>query len=93
MKAGSLREMTREELVQKQRDLIEEKFNLNMRQSFKALDNPLRLRFIDREVARILTILREDELNLRPLAKQKSGLLLDGKAEKKGKKYLNNINI
>jgi large subunit ribosomal protein L29 len=75
MKARALRELTREELLQKNSDLEEERFNLRMRRSFKALDNPLRLRSIDREIARILTILREDETGVRALAKQKTGIL------------------
>jgi large subunit ribosomal protein L29 len=85
MKARSLRELTRDELLQKHTDLKEERFNLNMRRSFKALDNPLRLRFIDREIARILTVLKEDDLGLRTLATQKSGLLAEDGADKKKK--------
>ncbi len=77
MKSTALRELTRDELLQRGRDLKEERFNLNMRRSFKALDNPLRLRILDREIARILTVLREDEQGIRPLAKQKSMILDD----------------
>ncbi len=84
MKPGSLRELTRTELSQKERDLVEERFNLNMRQSLKALDNPLKLRFIDREIARIKTILREDEIGLRSLAKEKTTILKDSETKAKG---------
>lgn len=75
MNTQALREMTREELVQKHRDLQDELFNLNMRRSLKALDNPLRLRIIRREIAQIATLLREDELNIRSLAQAKKSLL------------------
>ena len=75
MKARALRELTRDELLQRERDLKEERFNLNMRRSFKALDNPLKLREIDREIGRILTILREDELGTRTLATEKKAIL------------------
>jgi large subunit ribosomal protein L29 len=75
MKPGPLRELTREELLQRVRDLEEERFNLNMRKSLKGLDNPLKLRVTDRDIARIRTILREDELGIRPLAKEKTTLL------------------
>ncbi len=83
MKITGLRELTRDELLQRGRDLKEERFNLNMRRSLKALDNPLRLRNIDREIARILTILGEDEKGIRPLAKQRKTLLDDAGTSKK----------
>jgi len=70
-----MRELTREELLQKKRDIDEERFNLNMRKSFKELDNPLRLRELRREVARINTVLREDEKGLRSLAQSKTSIL------------------
>jgi len=85
MKAGSLRELTRDELLQKEQDLVEERFNLNVRRSLKSLDNPLRLRYIDREIARIKTILREDEVGLRALAKEKTTILVDGDKKSSGK--------
>ena len=39
-----------------------------MQKASKELDNPLRLRALRRELARINTILKEDELKIRPLA-------------------------
>ena len=75
MKPRTLRELTRDELLQKKHELEEERFNLNMRRSLKDLDNPLRLRMIDRDIARILTILREDETGIRSLAKQRTTIL------------------
>ncbi|RME26253.1 MAG: 50S ribosomal protein L29 [Candidatus Zixiibacteriota bacterium] len=75
MKARTLRELTRGELVQRMNELEEERFNLRMRRSLKDLDNPLRLRILDREIARILTVLHEDEKGIRPLAKDKTTVL------------------
>ena len=75
MKPRPLRELTREELLQQVHDLEEERFNLNMRKSLKGLDNPLKLRMIDRDIARIRTIVREDELGIHPLAKERTTLL------------------
>lgn len=75
MRVEELRELTREELKQKHRDLSEERFNLAMRKSFKELDNPLRLRHLRRDIARINTILREDEKGARLLAKSKTSIL------------------
>jgi large subunit ribosomal protein L29 len=62
MKPEKYRELTREELERSARDLREELFNLKFRVSTQKLDNPLRLRHARRDLARILTILREDEL-------------------------------
>ena len=86
MRVEELRELTREELEQKKRDLDEERFNLHMRKSFKELDNPLRLRLLRRDIARINTILCEDEKGLRQLAKSKRSILEQagsGTSEKK----------
>ncbi len=62
MKIQELRELSREELLQRRRDLEEELFNLRMRRSVKPLDNPLRLRMIGRDIARVMTVVREAEL-------------------------------
>lgn len=75
MKIQEMRELTREELEQRRHELKEEHFNLRMRRSFKQLDNPLRLRTIRREIARINTLLREDQLGKRPLAQAKTSIL------------------
>lgn len=85
MKMQSLRELTREELRQKVNELNDEMFNLNMRRSLKALDNPLRLRLVRREIARIKTVLREDELGIRKLAESRASILDDVGAKKKEK--------
>jgi large subunit ribosomal protein L29 len=62
MKAEKYRELTREELERTVRDLKEELFNLRFRVSTQKLDNPLRLRLVRRDLARVMTILREDEV-------------------------------
>lgn len=65
MKTESLRDMTREELLQNRVELEEELFNLKMRKSLKELGDPLKLRTIRRDIARIETILSEDRLEIR----------------------------
>ena len=67
MKAFKLREMSPDELRQRASELREELFNLRFAASTRALDNPLRLRIVKREIARIETILREDETGIREL--------------------------
>lgn len=68
MKKEQMRELTKEELLQRKSELEEEQFNLRLQKASKELDNPLRLRALRRELARINTILKEDELKIRPLA-------------------------
>ena len=68
MKARAMREMTKDEVLNLQRDLEKEIFNLKIRQATKQIENPLRIRILRRELARISTILKEDFLNVRPLA-------------------------
>lgn len=86
VKVETLRELTREELEQRRADLADEQFNLRMRTSLKKLDNPLRLRLIKREIAKIMTILREDELEIRKLAKREKTAASAEKPAKKAKK-------
>ncbi len=86
VKMETLRELTRGELQQRKAELADEQFNLRMRQSLKALDNPLRLRHIRREIAKIMTLLREDEMDIRKLAKTRTTVLGDDAPKKKAKK-------
>jgi len=67
MKVFKLREMSRDELRQRVADLKEELFNLRFAAATRTLDNPLRQRVARREIARIETILREDEAGIRSL--------------------------
>ena len=70
MKKEQMRELTKEELLQRKSEIEQEHFNLRLQRTSKELDNPLRLRVLRREMARISTILREDELKIRPLAQK-----------------------
>ncbi len=58
-KAESFREMKIEDLEQQLVVLTEERFRLKFRRATEALSNPLELRRIRREIARINTILAE----------------------------------
>lgn len=59
MKMSELREMTDDELRQKEEDLREELFNLRFQNARNRLENPLKLRFIRKDIAKILTLLTE----------------------------------
>jgi len=56
-----MREMTPDEIRQRVVELREELFNLRFRNSMRQLDNPLKIREARREMARLLTVLREKE--------------------------------
>ncbi|MCK4857439.1 MAG: 50S ribosomal protein L29 [candidate division Zixibacteria bacterium] len=69
MKAEIIRDLTQEEVLQRQAELEEELFNLRLKKRTKELDNPLRIRMLRRDLARINSILREAELGIRQLAR------------------------
>ena len=60
-KAKSMREMSVDEIRTRLQELREELFNLRFRNAMKQLDNPLKIRESRREMASLLTVLREKE--------------------------------
>jgi large subunit ribosomal protein L29 len=62
MKAAELRNLTRDELVRRLDEAKEEAFNLRFQQASGQLEDTNRLRILRRNIARIHTILRENEL-------------------------------
>ncbi|MDP8236958.1 MAG: 50S ribosomal protein L29 [Candidatus Erginobacter occultus] len=61
MKASQIREMTREELEQKHRDLREEHFNLRFQAATGQIEKPHLLRAVRRDIARVLSIIEEQK--------------------------------
>lgn len=59
MKARELREMSVNELHQKEKELREELFRLRIRKSSGPLESPAMLKKLRRDIARIKTILKE----------------------------------
>jgi len=59
MKASDIREMTEGDVVAKIAELEEERFRLTFRSGTEALENPLRLRYIRRDIARLKTVQTE----------------------------------
>jgi large subunit ribosomal protein L29 len=57
-----LKNLSPVELEQRLKDLREELFNLRFRNSMRQLDNALKIRDTRRDIARILTLLREAEV-------------------------------
>lgn len=61
MRAKELRELTKEELIKKRKDLKEELFNLRFQLSIGQLENTARIKLVKKDIARIETVLRERE--------------------------------
>jgi len=61
VKPDTMRDMTADEITQRVAELREELFNLRFRNSMRQLDNPLKIREGRREMARLLTVLREKQ--------------------------------
>jgi len=59
VKPSELREMTVDELKQKEQDLRRELFNLRFRQATGELENPVRIKIVRKDIARVLTIIME----------------------------------
>jgi large subunit ribosomal protein L29 len=62
MKAIEVREMTTDELKNKLTGLKEELFNLRFQVATGQLDNPMRIRDVRKNIARIMTVMRENQL-------------------------------
>ncbi len=62
MKIQDMRQMTMTDLQVKLRELTEEQFNLQFRLATQPLDDPLRLRKVRREIARVKTLIREKQV-------------------------------
>jgi len=62
MNASEIRELGREEIEKKIKDLKEELFNLRFQHAINQLDNPIRMKHVKKDIARSMTILREREL-------------------------------
>jgi len=65
VRANEYREMTEVELVQKLREFKEELFNLRFQHATAQLDNPMRIKEVKKDIARVKTILREKELDIK----------------------------
>jgi large subunit ribosomal protein L29 len=63
MKAKELRLLSEGELIEKQRELNEELFNLRFQQATGQLENVMRVPQVKRDGARLKTLLREKALN------------------------------
>mgnify|MGYP000485632966 FL=1 len=63
MKASEIRELTADELNSKLADLKAELFNLRFQLAINQLDNPMRISAVKKDIARVKTVIRENELS------------------------------
>ena len=63
MKAKEIREMSPAELQSKLNDLKAELFNLRFQLAVNQLDNPMRIKAVKKDIARIMTVMQENGAN------------------------------
>ena len=63
MKASEMRKLSPAELDAKLIELKDELFNLRFQQAINQLDNPMRVSAVKKDIARVKTVLRENEIN------------------------------
>ncbi|HVG10894.1 MAG TPA: 50S ribosomal protein L29 [Thermoanaerobaculia bacterium] len=59
MKVGEIRDQTVEELHDKERELADQLFALRLQKVTGQLEKPARIREVRRDLARVMTVLRE----------------------------------
>jgi large subunit ribosomal protein L29 len=62
MKGNEIREMAEQDITAKIEELEKERFNLTFASGSRPLENPLRLRFIRRDIARLKTVQNEKRM-------------------------------
>jgi large subunit ribosomal protein L29 len=62
MKANKWRDMKNEELTTKLSDLKNELFNLRFQLATGQLENPLKIKHVKKDIARVRTVIRQREL-------------------------------
>ena len=63
MKASELRKLSQAELDAKLLDLKKELFNLRFQQAINQLDNPMRISAVKKDIARVMTVIRDNQIN------------------------------
>lgn len=61
MKASEIKDMTASELREKLGELKQELFNLRFQHAVNQLDNPMRMKAVKRDIARVKTFIRKQE--------------------------------
>jgi large subunit ribosomal protein L29 len=59
MKPKEIRDLSPEEILQKEKDLTEELFNLKFQSAMGQLENTMRVKQVKKDIARVKTIFKE----------------------------------
>lgn len=62
MKTSEIRDLSKDEQLDKLKSLKEELFNLRFQHATGQLENPMKIRDVKKSIARVKTILREGEI-------------------------------
>lgn len=62
MKSTEIRNLSNEDMEKKLKELKSELFNLRFQLAINQLQNPMRIKAVKKDIARIKTIIREKEL-------------------------------
>jgi large subunit ribosomal protein L29 len=62
MKISEIRDLTHQELEEKLKELKADLFNLRFQHAINQLENPMRLNVVKKDIAKVKTIIRENEL-------------------------------
>jgi len=65
MKTNELRDKNMNELTQELQELKSELFKLRFQYATNQLDNPMRLKYVKKDIARVKTVIREMELGIK----------------------------
>ena len=63
MKASEMRNLSNAELQKRLKDLKAELFNLRFQLAINQIENPMRIKAVKKDIARINTILRKNKLD------------------------------
>ena len=59
MKSSEIREMSLDEMKAKEKELVKELFSIRMRHATAQLEDPLKIRHLRKDIARVKTIIAE----------------------------------
>ncbi len=79
MKMLEIKNMTRVEVEHELEELLEAHSNMRFQQATHELDNPVKLRYIRKDIARLKTVLNEFDMNIRASKVQANNDKIDAK--------------
>lgn len=75
MKISEIKTLSADNLNTKLKDLKSELFNLRFQLAINQLENPMRIRAVKKDIARVQTVIREKEISEASKAQWKEGTL------------------